>query len=260
MRHLLIALLVIGNGSLVFAEQARIIKIKGNQAIVQFPPDAKFEVGQAVEIAGHDSSYARSNAGEAKSYTLGLSGSLTSLSLDESRSNVSPAGYSTLFPSTSKSSTTGSLVARFGWNRSLIEFGPLLETQLGLSGWDQRKAFLAGGFFDFNFAPNNGSNTFIYGVGAEGEVGYLTGTYTVLVNSANVDVTTSGPKYKGAGGVFVKWFAHQLPVAVRVDLQYSYDRTTENWSAPATTNTSVTGSTTSTTSGVVGKLGMQVYF
>src|SRR6218665_877680 len=52
MKHLLIALLVFATAPLAHAQTAKVIKVKGQQAIVQFPQGTMPQVGQQISLGG----------------------------------------------------------------------------------------------------------------------------------------------------------------------------------------------------------------
>lgn len=249
MKQIVMAVLVVGLASSVLAQQAKVIKVKGQQAIVQFPPDVRPQIGQSLRIgeakAGGEPSFAAgSPATGSRAQTVAASASLAMLS---ATSDVTGG------TSRTTSSTSLAVCGRYGWNKVQMEYGPLAEVEFVTADSSRTLGLLAGGFFDYNLVPNDGGRLLGYGLGAEGGLGYSSGSRST---SASVKYDLSGTKIMAAGGGFWKWFLPELPVATRLDLQYGYERETLEQSGGGAASTT---STTSTT-GLIVKAGFQVYF
>lgn len=207
------------------AQQARILKVKGQQAIVQFPPGTKPQVGQMLDV-GSDATVGM-NAGSAGAGARDNSiGVATELSFKNNSSS-------------SKTTTAFSLAARYGWNMVDWEIGPSgLLSYRSIDGISAT-AFGIGGFFDYNLVPNVPGTEMVYGVGTE--VSFLSSsTSTSSVSTTVIDLFVGG---------FLKYFALKNTVALRGDAGLEYDRTGRS-------NTSTTDANT----GLVIKGGLQVYF
>lgn len=239
---LLIALLVFfSGGSFCLAQKtnqkAKVIKVKGLQAIVQFPKGSEPEPGQIIDLGGggdggdgHETSADFGGSGRIAGSTgprhhlLGVSGVFGALN-----TSISGGGSST-------NTTLFNVEGRYGWNAGEMEYGPLAAIAYTSAAGSSVTALSGGGFFDYNFVPNTVVNEFVYGIGGEASFGRST-------PSTGTSSTVMG---FDAGG-FGKWFILGTPTALRTDLVFRYSQTT-------------TGSLTSTTSGVLAKIGLSTYF
>jgi len=131
MKQLLIALLVLGNGSFCLAQKAKVIKVKGLQAIVQFPKGSPPEPGQTIDLGGGDSGGGNNGdistdfgdsgriAGSTgpRRHLLGISGIFGAV-------NTSTSGGGS-----SINTTLFNVEGRYGWNAVEMEYGPLAEIE-----------------------------------------------------------------------------------------------------------------------------------
>lgn len=229
MKHIFAFLLVLTVSGSAFAQSAKVIKVKGQQAIVQFPSGTKPQVGQIIDVGdGGDEGEDGGDVGvgnKSRARLLGVSGEISFLNNS----------------ATSKSTTTISITPKYGWNTGVMEFGPQGTIALTSSDGASSRTLSAGGFFDFNFVPNDIGQTLIYGVGGEAEIGQA----STSVGSG--PDATSTVIHLFAGGN-VKWFGLADSWALRGDVGYDYTRTSPS-----------TGSA-STESGILVKAGIATYF
>lgn len=228
MKHLLVALLVFGSVSSAFAQQAKVIKVKGNQAIVQFPKNSPPSVGQTIDLSGGSRESSRSGGGGStgpRNNSIGVSAVIASLSTSN---NVRG--------SASTSVTTIEIAGRYGWNAETMEYGPLGSVSRISTDGGSATTIKVGGFFDYNLVPNTTAVDMVYGLGAEASIGQSS-------PSQGDSASTMG----FAGGGFLKWFLLGTSTAFRGDLQFFYER-------------SSAGDVISSTSGPLAKVGFQVYF
>lgn len=223
MKNIVLSLLVICVASPALAQEARVIKVKGQQAIVTFPNGVKPQVGQMIDLNAGTVDGGSSMGTGSRDFTVGGSASLSFLNNS----------------STSKSTTLFAIEPRFGWNMKQMEFGP--TAILSYSSTDGRTIRImgAGGFFDFNFVPNVSKTQFVYGVG--GDLKYYQTSDTV----AGTETSTTDLVLFGGGQA--KYFLFSDNVAVRGDVGYYYDRNT-------------TPSTSSNNSGLLAKVGFYYYY
>jgi hypothetical protein len=216
MKHLLSPLLVLATISLASlslanAQQAKVIKVKGQQAIVQFPPGTPPLVGEMLPVGGSAQTEDGAPRGRgSRGHLLGLSG------------NVSFKSSKTETGSTSTSSNTTSfgVDGRYGWNEEIFEFGPLATLSYSSTTGQSSRTLGAGGFFDFNLVPNRPGTPIVYGVGATASFGQATQTI------ANQDTTFSLIDVFAGGNI--KWFGLSENVAIRGDAGLDYLRTSGN--------------------------------
>src|SRR5687768_15285827 len=109
MKHLLIALLVFSSGSICFAQQAKVVKVKGQQAIVQFPKGTEPYAGQMIEVGGGGGGASSDGGGDtgggssggggggSRKNLLGVSGELSMLSQSPSGGGASVSTTSLSF-------------------------------------------------------------------------------------------------------------------------------------------------------------------
>ena len=209
----------------VNAQTAKVVKVSGKKAIVQFPDDARPRVGQTIDLGGGgggDMGGGGGGGSGSRATVIGGSAGLSSLS------------------SGGASSTTGLQVnARYGWNNGTMEYGPLGELTYESTTGQSRRLIGAGGFFDYNLVPNTPGTDLVYGLGAQGQFG----SRSVTTGSTEV----SGTRMVFQGGGQMKWFALGNTVAIRGDAVYRY----ESESA---------GGTSINTSGFVVQGGFYIYF
>lgn len=208
----------------VEAQQAKVLKVQGKKAIVQFPDDVKPRVGQLIEVG-----------------TASSEGSLTAGHGTGSREMIigGSASFSSLTTSSSSASTsTLDLSGRYGWNKGEMEYGGLGSFYYTSTTGSSSRTIGAGGFFDYNAIPNLSGTELVYGAGAEAIYAMISTT----VGSAETSATT----LRLQGGGQMKWFPFGNTVAVRGDLVYRYQQNG--------------GTTSSTTSGLVALGGLYVYF
>lgn len=231
MKQLFIFLLVVTGGQICFAQQAKVIKVKGQQAIVQFPAGVKPQVGQLINVgtdADEDEPEATVSTAvggsNRRQYIVGGSASLGYINNSQ----------------TSKSSLELSMISvRAGWNLVQYEAGPIGTFSYASSEGSSSRVLEVGGYFDYNLIPNKPGTELVYGAGVEGTFGQE----AVKAGNSEASNVLMG---LFAGG-FVKWFGLKNATAVRIDAGLDYDRTAQT-------------STTVTRTGLVTKAGLSVYF
>lgn len=191
LRLLFIAMLFAGTAQ---AEQAQVIKVQGNRALVLYPPGETPRMGQVLTIG---------STGENKvsrEYTTALTGELSAL-------NYSNTGLTT---------TSINLGGQFGWNYVDYEMGPKL--QLGYSSNSAATMTMVGfgGYGDYNLVPNLLGQSIVYG-----------GTGSLLIGQTNVQSGTAATTAYidfAAGGV-LKWYqVATSSTGLRLELVYNYTR------------------------------------
>lgn len=213
-------------GSTSLAQQARVTKVSGRKAIVQFPKEMTPTVGQIIELGGSGDSSGNSSSGggDSRGTIIGGSASLSSLS-----SNVGGGSGAT------SSTTKVSAEARYGWNTGVLEYGLIALFGMDSSSGASTTQFGGGGFADYNLVENSPGAEMVYGVGGQG-------TYSMVSGGG---ASSSVMNFFG-GGQF-KWFPLGNSVAIRGDGGYQYGSTSTN-------GTSISNS------GFVLKAGFSVYF
>ncbi len=210
--------------SLAHAQQAKVIKVKGQQAIVQFPNGVAPVVGEMIPVG----SETVNEAGEKRSRASRKHLLAVVASIGFSNNSV-----------TSNSKTTLGAQGRYGWNLETLEFGPLVDMSYTSESGTSFRTILGGGFFDFNFVPNKPGTEFIYGVGAYGDLGQYSQTIAA--------VDTSYSQYDLFAGGNVKWFGLSDNVALRSDAGFNFQRTSP-------------GGQATTVSGLLLKAAVSFYF
>ena len=208
MKYIVMALLVIGSASSAFAQEARIIKVKGQQAIVTFPSGVKPQVGQTLDV-GRSSGGSGGPVGKgSRDHYIGLSAELSSLTNSAS----------------STSTTAFTLIPRYGWNMGVIEYGASGRLGYGSTSGVSTSSLGAGGFFDFNLVPNVSGTEMVFGL--FGDIAVRQDSQTISSTTTSSSVTTL------FGGGQVKYFGLSDSFAIRGEAGYYY----ENTSPSATTN------------------------
>lgn len=208
MKHLLSSLLVLTLvlvGSLALADQAKVIKVKGQQAIVQFPNGVTPVVGEMLPVGGEAVSESGQRGSRASRKRL-----------------VAVVGSIGFFNNsvTSNSRTTFDFQGRYGWNLEILEFGPLAQINYSSETVFSSRTILGGGFFDFNFKANKPGVELVYGVGGYGDAGQYSQTLAAQDSSyAQYDLFVGGD---------LKWFGLSDNVALRGDAGFNLQKTSPN--------------------------------
>ncbi len=214
-----------------FAQTAKVIKVSGKKAIVQFPDDSRPRVGQTIDLSGGGASMeGGSSSGGGGGVGTGSRGMIVGGSTEFS--SLTPSGSST-------TSTVFEADARYGWNAGQMEYGALGAMTFTSSTGRSARLLAAGGFFDYNLVPNTPGTEIVYGAMALGRFGQISST------TGNLEV--SGTVMTIEVGGQLKWFPLGNTVAIRGDLLYRM----ESASDPIRTAAS---------SGIVAKGGLYVYF
>ncbi|MDX9731949.1 MAG: hypothetical protein RBT63_09275 [Bdellovibrionales bacterium] len=212
-------LVVVGSVEAV-AQQAKVVKVQGRRAIVQFPDEARPTVGQTLELGGK--AVSSSGGSGSREQIIGGAASLDSIS--------SGGGSST---------SSLSVEGRYGWNKEIMEYGGLAVLHYSSSAGSSARHMGIGGFFDFNLVPNVAGTEFVYGAGAVASYG----STSTAVGAAE----TTGSIMAFEGGAQVKWFPLGNSVAIRGDAIYKYESISR-------------GAVSGSSSGLGAKIGFYVYF
>jgi hypothetical protein len=224
MKNILMSLLVFTVGSVALAQEAKVIKVKGQQAIVTFPSGVKPQVGQTIDLGGGGvTGDAEAGVGTgSRNHTLALSGEFSILN------------------SNSNTTTALAVTGRYGWNQETLEFGPIATLGYSSSPNLSSRTIQGGGFFDFNFTPNKSGVRGVMGATADAQFGQVASKV-----ASNPEVSSTVMEFF-VGGVY-KYFGFADNVAVRGDAGLQYNRLTS-------------GSTTTTETGLMTRLGLQFYY
>lgn len=176
-------------------QKIKVKKIKGNQAIVEFPSSMPLQMGEVYEVTPLDDLGAAAQAdSESRNHLIDLSVNFSSY-----KSNAVGATQSSSF----------SASGRFGFNYGNFEWGPVAQVISTTSLSVTSSSYLGGLFADYNLIPNTAGEVFIYGLGAVANGGVATSSGTN---------TTSYAYYLGP---FVKWFPFANSIGLRFDADYS---------------------------------------
>lgn len=179
------------------AERAVVQQMKGKRAILQFEKDIPFSVGQRVYLNSEDGS----EIGVRKELRNPLERKNSiNFSAELSSTDTSPTA-----------TTTYAISARYGWNMSKYEYGPL-GTFTYAKASSELSRYELGGFFDFNVIPNNPGEDFIWGGYGEGTIG------NSKVANTNKSLTVF------TGGAFAKWFIFSPMLAFRINAFFSNEK------------------------------------
>ncbi len=219
MRHLLakwgVAVLALGLGGLGQAIQAQDIievkQIRGQQAIVEFPPGLTPERGQQLVLK---SQLEEDAMVEAPLQPVVKVEAADSVDRTGPRNSVIGLGFnfSSLKPKGADEATTNlNLSARYGWNLGLMEMGGLLTFETESGGGDSSSEIGLGGFFDFNFIRNQEPNRLIPGFGL---------SLAFLQSSPSGQDSLTG--FSAHPEFYLKWFMLGTPAALRMGLGYEF--------------------------------------
>lgn len=193
--HLLLGItLCLTFSSPAYAQKIRVLKTKGNQAVVEFS-GGSLQPGRAYELSSESFFEAASSS---RNYVIHLNFNFNNLNSDA-------AGAS--------SETDFNLAAQVGWNKGTFEFGPLVSFYSSGDSANTTTNTQLGAFSDFNMLPNVPGEPFIYGVGGSVRLGQID--------------TGVGAKTDTMGfflGPFAKWFPTSGPLGFRADFGYAYQK------------------------------------
>ncbi len=209
-----------------FAQQAKVLKVQGRKAIVQFPEDSRPRVGQVLDLGGPVSMDGRSGMSATGDRSMIIGGSAI-------LSNLTPSGAST-------SGTSFGVDGRYGWNKGIMEYGAIGGITYYTTTGASSRRLEAGGFFDYNLVPNTPGTEIVYGGAALGKFGSLSST------AGNNEI--SGTLMTLEVGGQLKWFPLGNTVAVRGDVLYRMESISDTVKAM------------SSGSGLVAKAGFYVYY
>lgn len=213
--------------SAAHAQQAKVVKVQGKKAIVQFPDEARPRVGQVIDLGGGTS----------------ISGEPLSHSSSGAR-NMIIGGSTELSSLTAPGSATSQMIftadARYGWNKSEMEYGGIGTIGYVSSTGVTKRKLEAGGFFDYNLVHNNPGVELVYGGMAVAKFGQIAN----VIGSAE----TSGTLMTLEVGGQMKWFPLGNTVAIRGDVLYRIESVADSVKAYTTGP------------GLVAKGGLYVYF
>ena len=198
-----------------FGQQAKVIKVKGKQAIVAFPDGMAPQVGQLLNISdgSNDVSMKAPSAGS-RGHQIGF---LADISMVSSSTNGQSA------TNTSLSATN----LKYGWNQGIMEYGPTGVLSYSTGGGQTSTTIGGGGFFDYNLVPNKIGNDFVWGFG---------GSAGISQTSVSNGFSTSTTAYDLFGGAQAKYFPFGNSIAVRADAGLDYSSSS---TSPGFTSTSV---------------------
>lgn len=213
------------------AQTAKVIKVSGKKAIVQFPDDARPRVGQTIELGGGgmqsmDGGGSHSSGGGAGSRSMIVGGSAE-------LSSLTPSGSST-------STTVFGVDGRYGWNAGIMEYGGIGYLAYSSTTGSSNRKLEAGGFFDYNLVPNTSGTEIVYGGMAVAKFGQLSRT----TGSNEISGTLMTLELGGQ----LKWFPLGNSIAIRGDVLYRIESVGDSVKALASG------------SGLVAKAGFYIYF
>ncbi|MCM2282812.1 MAG: hypothetical protein NDI61_13310, partial [Bdellovibrionaceae bacterium] len=209
------------------AQTFKVLKMKGNKAVIQLPKGSTLEKGESYSIGtstdGESSSTSAGGSSGPREQTLSMSSALFTGSRSSSNG-------------TSTSITAIDLTGRYGWNKGIMEYGPLAEFEYASASSVSTRTIEVGGFFDYNLVENKEGVDMVYGLGATASIGQ---------SSTEGQPSTSIMNINGGGQL--KWFPFGHATAIRLDAGLNYERQ------------SVSGRTLTTT-GLLIAAGLQTYF
>lgn len=225
-----VAATVLVSPNLASAQTAKVIKVQGRKAIVQFPDEARPRVGQTIDLGG-PVSIDGSSSSRSTSVNTGDRGTIIGGSTELSSLSVS---------GDSSSTTTLTFDGRYGWNEGIMEYGAVGGLTYFSTSATSRRRLDAGGFFDYNLVPNTPGTEIVYGGMALAKFGHISSTTGTTERTGTVLTLEVGGQ--------LKWFPLGNSVAVRGDVLYRME------SVADTVKSFTTGS------GLVAKAGFYIYF
>jgi len=200
-------------GTSLHAEEIKVIKVKGRQAIIQ--SQIPLEEGQTYTIDGGAISQNPNYAGsftQIRKNSLSLGLNLYSIKGDTVQENAID------------------FKGLFGWNFDFFEFGPMLSYKSLDVGAGATQTVTGGAYFDFNIERNKAPQSFLIGPTASASFGVRNFPSGGSANILGFDI-----------GGFLKWFLFNSSTALRFDLTYRYQKISSPTAEVAVSGFATTG-------------------
>ncbi|MCB0386216.1 MAG: hypothetical protein KDD43_12555 [Bdellovibrionales bacterium] len=134
-----------------FAQEVKVLKVKGNKAVIRIPKDMDISKGQTLMIGGGGEEDEEGGGGAMSkgsgSRNTAIAGTFSMESLSFERETAAGG-------KTTGDSTTMSLQVSYGWNKGWAEYGPVFVYESTDSGTSKSTEFNLGGYFEYNFKVN----------------------------------------------------------------------------------------------------------
>lgn len=201
LRNLFILFVIISSvgANQAFAQKIKVKKTRGNQSVIE--SSVPLEEGQVYDLASDSISQNvdyKSTGLRSRQNSFSIGGSIYSLRGDEYQRN------------------SIALQGRYGWNFSMLEFGPVLAFTSEDLGAGATSEVTAGGYFDYNLIPNRDTKSLVYGV-----IGLISfGSRQFPAASGGGSATTLDLN----AGAFVSWFINSSSLAVRAEGFFDYQQ------------------------------------
>ena len=204
----------------------KVIKVKKNTAVVVFSKKgAPLKVGQVGRLMPKKIEGQDEIEGVSRDRFIGMDASLSML-----QTKADGAAEAAKVDTVDASVT-------YGWNKERFEYGALLGYRFEKYAASDVRTIELGGILDFNLAPNVIENDMIFG-------GRLVAT---IGDEDNSSQSAGARAIRIEPGAFVKWFGLSTNLAATATLSYRMKSVSYE-------------SSKSTTSGIVGRIGLQAYF
>jgi len=181
------------------AQQFKVTQVKGNKAIVEVMNGDSFNVGNTYSVS--------ENILEKKSSLKNQRQNLLGLSFSISNSKTDLANSTAL--------TSMDISARYGWNKSQYEFGPIGLFNYSDSGSAKSTTFGGGVFGTYNINENKPGTELVFAV----EGTFVYSIKKITSGSLSYDDTslnlTAGP--------YAKWFILSNDFCISAGVVYSYN-------------------------------------
>ncbi|MFN3455430.1 MAG: hypothetical protein ACK41T_10765 [Pseudobdellovibrio sp.] len=143
--------------ALVHAQKAKVLKIQGNKAIVEFQ-NFKPETGKSYSIS-EDTQVKKTTTSQRKN-SVSISGSLVQATRKTGSSSISGMQLNA--------------TSRYGINQVTYEYGPIINLNIDNAAANKVTDYSLGAFFEKNVIPNNSQASKVYGYGGELSFGRIT--------------------------------------------------------------------------------------
>ncbi|MCC7403651.1 MAG: hypothetical protein IT288_04555 [Bdellovibrionales bacterium] len=147
----------------VFGQQVKVLKVKGDKAVIKIPKDMDISKGQTLTIGGDGEEGDGEGGGAAK----GSGSRNTALALGFEMTSMSSETELASGAKTSGDSNEIALDVTYGWNKGWAEYGPVFGYESSDNGTTKRTGFSLGGYFEYNFKTNKPGEWMIPAAGAQ---------------------------------------------------------------------------------------------
>lgn len=182
-----LVLLVILITQTVYAADFKVLKVKGNKAVIKVPSDVELSKGQILSTStGEGDEDSSETSSVSRKYRVGGSFDFNNFTKTTSSS-----------ASSSASAKLMGLSILWGWNKKWAEYGPLFSYANEEAGSSKTTDMFIGGYFEYNLKPLQPTSKTVSSIGAQ-----------LGINQSKVDNDTATAQ--GSGTTMQIYYAYKM--------------------------------------------------